>query len=171
MNSGDPKRASRTFSESFYIRRYISFHLTTKGVERILLNQRKKLGEYMKKWTFIFFVSLMSLFIIMGTSLSAERFYDSHGKYQGRMDDSGRIYDSNGRYQGKVDQNGKAYDSHGRYTGKMQNGRVYDNHGRYQGKITENGRAYDSHGKYKGQIKDNGSVYDSSGRYVGKVKP
>lgn len=66
---------------------------------------------------------------------SGERFYDDHGRYQGKRDANGRYYDDHGRYQGRQDSNGRFYDDHGRYRGKRDdNGRYYDDHGRYRGR-------------------------------------
>lgn len=63
------------------------------------------------------------------------RYYDSQGRYQGRVDDNGRRYDAQGRYQGRVDKNGRYYDAQGRYQGRVDdNGRFYDSQGRYQGR-------------------------------------
>lgn len=63
------------------------------------------------------------------------QYYDEHGRYAGREDDSGRRFDAHGNYSGRVDSKGRSYDKSGLYAGRIdKSGRRFDAHGRYMGR-------------------------------------
>ena len=51
--------------------------------------------------TAILISALLGLTASVSTAADT-RYYDSHGRYQGRQDANGRYYDSHGRYQGRA---------------------------------------------------------------------
>ena len=59
--------------------------------------------------TAILIGALLGLTAAVSTAADT-RYYDDHGRYQGRVDSSGRHYDEHGRYQGRQDANGRYYD-------------------------------------------------------------
>ena len=76
-------------------------------------------------WMTAFLAALVGLGAVSASYAADTRYYDSQGRYQGRMDENGRYYDSQGRYQGRQDASGRWYDSQGRYQGRQDaNGRV-----------------------------------------------
>ncbi len=77
---------------------------------------------------------ITGLLFVLGSSANAYHWstqpghhYDHHGRYQGRIDDSGRAYDAKGQYAERYDNNGRHYDHNGRYLGHET--------GRYRGQV------------------------------------
>ncbi|MFM8485693.1 MAG: 5-fold beta-flower protein, partial [Bacteroidota bacterium] len=108
---------------------------------------------------------LLFLTLLLSTTASAQRLYDSAGHLTGRVDGN-RFYDASGKLIGRDDKN-RIYDGSGRQIGRTEGARIYDAAGKSLGRV-DDGRFYDAAGKYIGRV-DGNRLYDGSGRQIARA--
>ncbi|MFM7152633.1 MAG: 5-fold beta-flower protein, partial [Bacteroidota bacterium] len=108
---------------------------------------------------------LLFLTLLLSTTASAQRLYDSAGHLTGRVDGN-RFYDASGMFIGRDDKN-RIYDGSGRQIGRTEGARVYDAAGKSLGRVDDD-RFYDAAGKYIGRV-DGNRLYDGSGRQIARA--